>query len=262
MIITNHTKKRMKDGGVALGLGLRHSRVVDIAPISAACGFDWLFIDCEHSAMTIETASQISVACLGFGITPIVRVPGYEHHHATRALDNSAQGIVFPHVDSADEAKMIADITHFPPVGHRSIGGPQPQTHYAALPVAQTMALVNEETLVVAMIESPQAVENSDAIAAVPGIDVLFIGTNDLCAEMGIPGQFGAPQVETAYAKVIAACRAHGKFAGMGGVYAPDLMRQYIQMGAQFVLAGTELSFLMTGAKERVGLIRGFEAKA
>jgi 2-keto-3-deoxy-L-rhamnonate aldolase RhmA len=261
MIIPNRTKRLMQDGGIALGLGLRHSRTVDIAQVGAACGFDWLFIDCEHSAMNIETAAQISVASLGFGITPVVRVPGFEHHHATRALDNGAQGIVFPHVDDGAQAEAIAGLTHFPPEGHRSIGGPQPQLNHAALPVAQTMALVNQETLVVAMIESAQGIAQSEAIAAVPGIDVLFIGTNDLCAELGIPGQFGDAKVEHAYASVVSACKRHGKFAGMGGVYSAELMQKYINMGVQFVLAGTELSFLMTGAKDRIGMIRGFTAK-
>ena len=100
MIIENKTKRLLREGKLALGLALRHSRTVEIAQIAAVCGFDWLFIDCEHSAMTVDTAAQLSSASLGFGVTPIVRAPGIEHHHSTRALDNSAQGVVIPHVEA------------------------------------------------------------------------------------------------------------------------------------------------------------------
>jgi 2-keto-3-deoxy-L-rhamnonate aldolase RhmA len=244
-----------------LGLALRHSRTVEIAQIANACGFDWLFIDCEHSSMTVDTAAQISAASLGFGITPIVRAPSLEHHHSTRALDNSAQGIVIPHVENIVEAQKIADFTRFPPLGRRSVGGPLSQTNFSNQSLAETMRLVNDETLVIAMIESPAGVDASELIASVPGIDVLFIGTNDLCAEMGIPSQFDHPRVEDAYRKVISACRTHGKFAGMGGVYSPILMQKFIGMGIQFILAGSELGFLMTSAKERVSSLRELDIR-
>jgi 2-keto-3-deoxy-L-rhamnonate aldolase RhmA len=92
---------------------------------------------------------------------------------------------------------------------------------------------LNGNTLVVAMLETPQAVDNADAIAAVEGIDALLIGTNDLAAEMGIPGQFGHDRIESAYAAMIGACRKHGKFAGMGGVYEHGLMEKFIRMGVR-----------------------------
>ena len=107
------------------------------------------------------------------------------------------------------------------------------------------------------MIETPQAVENADAIAAVPGIDALLIGTNDLCMEMGIPGDFGNEKVSEAYRRVVAACKAHGKHPGMGGVYAPDLMKRYIDIGARFILSGNDFSFMMNGAKAQAATVRG-----
>src|SRR6267143_1181562 len=97
----NLAKQRLKEGRLALGLGLRQARTVDIASAAATCGFDWLFIDMEHNAMSVDTAAQIAAAAPGMGVTPIVRVPGHEHYHATRLLDNGAQGIVAPHVDAA-----------------------------------------------------------------------------------------------------------------------------------------------------------------
>ena len=124
--IPNFTKQQLASGKVALGMGLRQARTVDIAAIAKKCGFEWLFIDMEHSSLDVDTAAQIAAAALPVGITPIVRVPGKEHHHASRLLDSGAQGIVVPHVDTVEEAQRAVSYCKFPPVGHRSISGLQP----------------------------------------------------------------------------------------------------------------------------------------
>jgi 2-keto-3-deoxy-L-rhamnonate aldolase RhmA len=258
-VVVNHALRQLRDGKLALGLGLRLARTVDIAQIAATSGFDWLFIDCEHSSMNLDTAAQISAAALAVGVAPLVRVPGYEHHHASRALDNGALGVVFPHVDTAEQARRLADYCRYPPAGRRSMGGALQSLGFAAMPVGEAARLANEQTMVVVMLESPQAIENCDAIAAVPGVDALLIGTNDLCFEMGIPGQFDHARVADAYTRLVAACRKHGKFAGMGGVYAPELMERYIGMGVRLVLAGADFALLMQAAAARASLIRGFE---
>jgi len=141
------------------------------------------------------------------------------------------------------------------------MGGGLAQVGYKSMPVADTARVVNEETMVVVMIESPQGVANADEIAATKGVDALLIGTNDLCFEMGIPGQFNDPKVKDAYTRVIAACRKHGKFAGMGGMYTPELLERHIAMGVQLILSGSDFSLLMQGATARAGLVRGFEKK-
>jgi 2-keto-3-deoxy-L-rhamnonate aldolase RhmA len=253
---TNYTKKRLAAGELALGMGARQARTVDIATVAKTCGFDWLFIDMEHSSLDVDLASQLAMSSLGAGITPIVRVPGHEHYHASRLLDNGAQGIVAPHVDTMEEAQRIARACRYPPLGHRSVAGAQPQLGFRSVPVGEATKLVNDLTLVVVMLETPKAIANADAIAQVPGVDVLLIGTNDLCAEMGIPGQFTDSRVENAYKTVIAACGKHGKHPGMGGVYEPKLMEKYIQMGMRMILSGSDLSFLMAGAKARTEFLR------
>ncbi|MDX1375546.1 MAG: aldolase/citrate lyase family protein [Burkholderiales bacterium] len=260
-VVVNHAKRRLREGRLAVGLGLRQARTVDTAQILRTAGFDWMFIDCEHSSMELDTAAQIAAASLAVGITPVVRVPGHEHHHATRMLDNGAQGVVVPHVDDAAAAKRVADHCRFPPLGHRSMGGGLQQLGFAPLPVGEAARVVNEETLVVVMIESPQGVANAEAIAATPGIDALLIGTNDLCMELGIPGKFDDPKVTDAYTRVIAACRKHGKYAGMGGLYSAEYFERYIGMGVQLVLAGSDFAMLMKAASAQASLVRGFEKK-
>jgi 2-keto-3-deoxy-L-rhamnonate aldolase RhmA len=256
MDIPNHARRRLAAGELSLGMGVRQARTVDIATIAKTSGFDWLFIDMEHSSMDVDLASQLAMASLAVGITPIVRVPGHEHHHASRLLDNGAQGIVAPHVDTPEEAARIVSACRYPPLGRRSLAGAQPQLGFRAVSMAEAMPLINAETLVVVMLETPTAIANADAIARLPGVDVLLIGTNDLCAEMGIPGQFTEPRIEEAYRAVIAACAKHGKHPGMGGVYEPKLMEKYIGMGMRFILSGSDLSFLMAGARARADVLR------
>jgi len=131
-----------------------------------------------------------------------------------------------------------------------------PAFDFARVNAAEAIAAINATTLVVVMIETPQAVENADAIAAVDGVDVLLIGTNDLTAELGIPGEFGHAKAVAAYETVIAACRKHNKWPGMGGVYSEDLLAKYIGMGVRFVLAGADLGMLMAASTQRAKFLR------
>jgi 2-keto-3-deoxy-L-rhamnonate aldolase RhmA len=111
------------------------------------------------------------------------------------------------------------------------------------------------------MLESPKAIENVDSIASVPGVDVVLIGTNDLCMEMGIPGDYANPKIKEAYKKVIETCKIHGKTPGMGGVYNEELMSEYIDMGMKFILSGSDLSFMMSSALQRSKKLRSFQKK-
>src|SRR2546430_5349295 len=131
--VPNHALRQLRAGKLAIGLGVAQARTVGIAQIAKTCGFDWLFIDGEHSSLDADTAAQIATASLAVGVTPVVRVAGMEHWHASRMLDNGAQGIVFPHVDSAEEARRAANACRFPPVGKRSMGAEllQPAAHRA-----------------------------------------------------------------------------------------------------------------------------------
>jgi 2-keto-3-deoxy-L-rhamnonate aldolase RhmA len=255
----NPARERLKKGELALGVGLRQARTVDIAPAMKTCGYDWLFIDCEHNSMTLDMAVQISVAANACGISPIVRVPQGQLDMATRVLDGGAYGIVMPHVETPEEAKAIAGRLRYPPVGHRSIGGTMPQLGFAQLPAAESTKIVNDNLLVVVMLESPLAIRNADAIAAVKGIDVLLIGTSDLTLEMGLPGQLMHEKVVAAYQTVIDACKRHKKWAGMGGVYTDEGLAKYIGMGIKAVLAGGDMPLLMQAATARERHLRALQ---
>ncbi len=255
----NPARERLQKGELAIGIGLRQARTVDIAPAMKTCGYDWLFIDCEHNSMTLDMAVQISVTANACGISPIVRVPYGQLDMATRVLDGGAYGIVMPHVDTPQEAKEIADRLRYPPVGRRSIGGTMPQLGFPTMPPGESTKIINDNLLVVVMLESPLSIKNADAIAAVPGIDILLIGTSDLTMEMNLPGQLLHPEVVKAYEAVVAACKKHGKWAGMGGVYTDEGLTKYIGMGVKAVLAGGDMPFLMQAASAREKHLRGLK---
>ena len=255
-VLKNAASERLDAGEMALGIILRQARTVDIAPAMKACGFDWLFLDLEHNSMGLDTAVQISVAALGAGIAPIARVPARQMWLATRLLDGGALGIVMPHVDTAEEAREIAQALRYPPRGHRSVAGGLPHLGYARHTIAETCGAIDAATFIVVMLETPRAIANAAAIAAVPGIDALLVGTNDLAMELGIAGAFGEDRIVEAYRAVIEACGVHRKAAGVGGIADRELLRRYIGMGCRLVLPGSDLAFMAQAAGDTAAAMR------
>ena len=137
--VPNHALRQLRAGKLAIGLGVAQARTVGIATIAKTAGFDWLFIDGEHSSLDADTAAQIATASLAVGVTPVVRVAGMEHWHASRMLDNGAQGIVFPHVDDAVQARRCADACRYPPVGKRGQRHPHLEAHQRLACRARTL---------------------------------------------------------------------------------------------------------------------------
>jgi 2-keto-3-deoxy-L-rhamnonate aldolase RhmA len=258
----NAVLEKLRAGEVVLGLSVRMVRSGEIAKIAKACDHDWIFIDMEHSPLTLEKAVEISIAALDSGITPIVRVPGHEAFHISRVLDGGAMGVVVPHVNNAEEARRAVDACRYPPVGHRSVMGGYAQLGYASLPIKEATEFMNANTLLAVMIETPQAVENVEAIAAVDGIDVVYIGSNDLLCEMGLPGQFEHPALEKAARRVIDAALSNGKFSGVGGIRGAAMAEKYVGLGSQFLTTHSDLAFMMEAASARAKLLRGAAKKA
>jgi 2-keto-3-deoxy-L-rhamnonate aldolase RhmA len=253
--VRNVAREKLEKAELSLGVGIRLTRSVEIAKAMASSEFDWLFLDMEHGVMSLEACAQIATAALDAGIAPIARVPNGEYSIATRALDNGALGIVMPHVDTAAEAREVVDRLKYPPVGHRSMGGIGPHYQLRSASSGEAASALNSANLTVVMLETPTAIGNAGEIAAVPGVDVLLIGTNDLCAELGIHGDFGNDKVAEAYKAMIAACKQHNKFPGMAGIYNEAIMPRYIELGARFILAGQDAQFMSAGAAARTGFL-------
>jgi 4-hydroxy-2-oxoheptanedioate aldolase len=243
-IARNHVKEKLARGEVVASMTVRLVRGIEIARIAKTAGFDSLYVDMEHSSFSLEATSQICMAALEADITPFVRVPSVTE--VQRILDAGALGIIAPHVRSADDARKYVRAAKYPPLGERSNAGPLPHLQYRSFPAAQAYAAIDAATMVIVQFESGEAIENADEIVAVDGVDMVLIGTNDLLADWGIPGQYDHPRVREAYTKTIAACRAHGKHAAVGGFATrPDLAAEYVRMGARYVSTGTDLGFLL-----------------
>jgi 2-keto-3-deoxy-L-rhamnonate aldolase RhmA len=255
--VHNRIKERMSRGEVALCMASRFARTADLGIIADACGFDGIYIDIEHSSISIDAAAQMCVAALPVGITPMVRVPGHDFDLAARLLDGGALGIICPQVDTAAQAAAMVAACKFPPLGHRSVSGAGPLQGFRATPLGDVNAQGNELTLCIPMLETPEGIANAGAIAAVPGIDVLLIGSNDLSAALGIPGDLRHPKIRAAFEATAAACKKHGKHLGVGGVrgdYA--LTADLVKLGARFMIAGLDSGYLMKAAREDVAAIR------
>ena len=244
-ILRNHLKEKLARGEVAASMTVRLVHGIEIARIAKTAGFDSLYVDMEHSGFSFETTNQICMAALQVSLTPLVRVPGVDE--VQRILDGGALGIIAPHVRTADEARQYARAAKFPPLGDRSNAGPLPHLQYRSFAAAEANAALNAATMVVVQFESDEALKNADEIVAVPGVDMALIGTNDLLADWGIPGQYDNDRVRKAYETTIAACRRYGKHAAVGGLTTrPNLVADFVRMGARYVSTGTDLNFLLS----------------
>lgn len=244
-------KQRMAAGELVLCMTVRFARSVEIVQIAKVAGYDCLYLDLEHSAMTIEACAQISLAAAMAGLPALVRVPSHGHHHISRVLDGGAQGVIVPHVDDAAEARQVIAASCYPPLGSRSLAGLGPLAGQSVSP-AEAYEIINANTIRVAMLESPKAIENAGEIAATDGIDMLLIGTNDLCAEMGIPGQLEHENVRAAYQAMADACHEHGKAIGIGGIKEGPMLEAIYAMGARFIMGRVDGALLTQAAAREV----------
>jgi 2-keto-3-deoxy-L-rhamnonate aldolase RhmA len=257
-LVRNSVKERLARGEVASSMTVRLTRSGEIARLAKAAGFDSLYVDLEHSSLSLETTSQICLAALDAGIAPFARVPQLDI--IGRVLDGGALGVIVPDVRSAGQAREVVRAAKYPTLGARGFAAALPHFQYRNPPAAQAYKALNDATMVIVQFECAEAVDRADEIAAVEGIDMVLIGTNDLTADMGIPGDYENPKVRDAYARTIAACRRHGKHAGVGGLSSqPRLTAEFVKMGARYVSTGTDLGFLLAAATSNATQVRTLE---
>ena len=257
----NRMMDRLRAGNLALGLSVRLAHAPAIASIAKACGYHWLFIDLEHGPMAFDTASNVALAALEAGITPVVRVPGHDASDANRALTNGALGILYPHVDTPGQALACARTARFAPHGIRGVPAVFPHLGYDKPPLAHAIDALNAATSVIVMIESREAIENADQIAAQPGVDALFVGASDLSVEMGVPGDYRNPVLREALDHVAACASRHGIVAGLGGIGDDSVLTELIGQGYRMLLAGNDLDFFMRAARDRAAVLGTMAAR-
>jgi 2-keto-3-deoxy-L-rhamnonate aldolase RhmA len=259
-ILRNRVQEKLSRNEVVASMTVRLVRGIEIAQLAATAGFDSLYVDMEHASFSFDTTGQICMAALTAGVTPFVRVPGIAE--VQRVLDGGSLGIIAPHVRSAAEARAYVRAAKFPPLGERSAAGPLPHFQYRSFPAAQADAALNAATTLMVQFECAEAIACAEEIAAVDGVDMVMIGSNDLLADWGVAGQYEHPRLREAYAKTIAACRKHGKHVGVGGLSSrADLAADFVRMGARYVSTGTDLGFLLAACTAKAKEAHAIAAK-
>jgi 4-hydroxy-2-oxoheptanedioate aldolase len=235
-----------------LSLGIRNARTAEIVRMAKTAGFSIVWIDLEHSSISIDCAVQISAAAADLGLESWVRVPEREYGVIGRLLDGGVTGIVAPRVETAEEAQQVVNAARFPPRGQRSQIGHLPQVGYRKLPPADLMAAADRATTIHILLESAKGVGNADAIAAIDGVDILHVGMNDLSVDLGHVGNLSHPDMIDACVRVIAAATRHEKLAVTGGASDPALCMRLLDAGSvPIIFAAIDTDVLCVGLTQR-----------
>ncbi len=222
--------------------------------ITGRAGYDWLIADLEHGVGTEAELLPVLLAAELSGAAAFVRPQSGERLRIGRALDMGAAGIMVPRLDTAAQAEEAVTFLRYPPEGVRGVAL---RTRGARLGTVGhgDVRTINRDIVGIIQIESPSAVRESDAIAAIDGVDVLFVGPADLSHSLGVPGQFNDPVYLAALDTVIAACRSHGKAAGVL-LYDHAAFGPHLDRGFRFVGVGSEGSFIAEGARAALATAR------
>jgi 2-dehydro-3-deoxyglucarate aldolase/4-hydroxy-2-oxoheptanedioate aldolase len=245
----NAVKQSLADGGRAFGSMIFEFFTPGLPRLLKNAGAEYAMYCMEHTGASYETLKPQFALCRALGVVPLVRVPGTEYDLIARALDCGALGVMVPLVDSAQQAEFIVSCTRYPPAGGRR-GAAFGFAHddYEGGDVVAKMKTIHERTLVIAMIETKSGLENVEAIAAVPGVDVLWLGHFDLSNFLGIPGQFSHPVFQDAIRRIIGAAKKHGKAAGYMAASAA-LGKEYLGHGFRMIATGTDQGMLQDATR-------------
>jgi len=227
-----------------------------MSAILANAGCRFVLYDMEHTGLGFETLKWLFASCRGLPIEPMVRVPCGQYTWIARALDLGARGVMIPMVESAEQAKSTVEACRYPPVGRRGAAFGFAQCDYQGGDVGEKIKRYHERTLVIAQIETERGLDQVEQIAAVDGIDVLWVGHFDLSNFMGIPAQFNDPRFDAAMRKVAQVAKANGKAAGFMATDAAWVARAR-EMGYTMLAAGTDTGLLQSGVKGLVDRIDG-----
>jgi len=252
-ITENPVKKALKEGKVVIGATVTAANP-DVAATLAGVGFDFLWIEMEHSPLTLETVRSMILATRGLKAMPFTRVPVNEPWMAKRVLDIGSLGVIFPFTSTRELAEQAVKACKYPPLGIRGFG-PGLATSRWGMSGSDYAKFANENVLVVVIIEQKQAIDNIEAIASVPGIDVMFIGANDLSYSLGVGGKLNDPIVEEAVSKVLAAGKKYNIPVGYPAGTPAEINKRAAQ-GFRFFQASSDLGLMSTASRDLLSKIQ------
>ncbi|HEY7748777.1 MAG TPA: aldolase/citrate lyase family protein [Aestuariivirgaceae bacterium] len=226
-----------------------------IGHIMKSAGCEFALFDMEHSGFGFETVKSAIRYLEAGGVAPIVRVPSKEYHHIARACDMGAEGLMVPMVNSAAEARTIVDCMKYHPLGRRGVALQVAHDRYRAGAVAEKLASANKTTTLFCQIETADGVANADAIAAIEGVDCLWVGHFDLSVSLGIPGEFAHRKFKSSIDKVISATRKHNKALGRL-VPTVDQGAEFFAQGFDFICYSGDVWVLHNALSDAVSALR------
>ncbi|WVQ78313.1 hypothetical protein IAT38_000398 [Cryptococcus sp. DSM 104549] len=256
----NWLKDKMATGALGLGFGITVAHALEVVQVAKISGYDAIFMNMEHQRTGIETAIDIMLTCLNLGISPIVVVPSNQSDWISRLLDNGAQGIIVPRTNTAAMAREMVRCSKHRPLGERPIAF-TPQQNFVVPHFRHTQSAANATTLTCPMIETVEGLDNVEEIAAVEGVDMLFVGCWDLSDDMGISGEYDQPQMEEALDRICKAATAASIYVGFGGLEPrPDILARLRKAHkcVGFVFAGRDLSMLQSGMASQVEKMKDY----
>ncbi|BAE63817.1 unnamed protein product [Aspergillus oryzae RIB40] len=233
--LNNPFRTRILNGQITPLMSIKFVTGNEIPMMCKMAGVHAMFIDMEHSALDMRTVAQLILACNYAGVSPVVRSPSKSHWH----------------IESVQEVRDIVKHAKFAPLGTRGCTNNQAVMNFQHVPTLVQNEILNEQTMLIPMIETPAAVEIADEIFAVEGVDGVLVGSNDLCTDLGIPGKYDSDLYQDAVTKVIQAANRAGKPVGIGGIGGRlDILEKWFKMGATWSLSGQDASMLQAGLKQ------------
>lgn len=249
---SNAVKALFNAGKPAFGTWITlcpHPRVVKIL---AAAGFDFVIIETEHTDFSSETVGTLAMYAREAGLTPIVRPSGtLKPHDLTRPLDAGAQGLLLPSIDTAEQMQAIVKATKYAPLGIRPMNLRGPHTDYKPGVPAETIAHLNRETMLIAMVETRKSIDNLDAICKVEGLDCIMVGPDDLSQDLGVPGEMNSPVLAEATDEIFAICARNGVTYGVSA-QSPEMAQKWVDKGVRFIPYQNDAAMVFNAAHAAV----------
>ncbi len=258
-MLVNLTRERLARGETVFGTGLQCYRSAEVPRALAAAGFDYVFIDMEHSSFDLSAVHEMIRASADSGITPIVRIGELLYSLAARLLDSGAQGIILPRVEDPAVLREAVSWMRFPPAGKRGYGVNPTMLRYEARSFEEIIEHQNTNTLVVVQLETRAAVERAGELLSLPGVDIAMVGPADLSIALGVPGQFDHPRMVETIDGLIAKCNQHGVVPGIQ-TRTLAMSKFWAARGMRFIGTGAEHTMLLEKAKEMAAQLKAAAA--
>lgn len=251
----NKVKQALAEGKTVVGTMITEMRTPEVARLLAASGFDFIFVDMEHSAYSFENLTEIVRTGKAVGLTCLARVADPQYHLVARTLDSGAQGLLIPRVETREAVEDVVRFAKYPPWGERGFGIRSVVGDYEKVSVKDRITEQNEDTMIIPQIERVRAIERIEDLISVKGVDVALIGPQDLSISLGAPGEHKHQKIVDAIRKVVDACEKHGVVSGIHTPNIEDLL-YWKDRGMRMLTYSTEATLLQSAASEAVAEIR------